>query len=105
MSARDDTPIAARSAGKFDHQAAMLSYVRARGTAPEDDILSACQAAEEAHVELHGDDSTDGADAPLILFFLVTAKRLRWRARPGGDPMNTPLLYSLTAREQRRGRP
>ena len=86
----------------FDATAAVLSYVAARGTAPEDDILTALEAAEAVHHERAGVDSYDHVDGVRLLFDLVTAGRLRWRDKPGhrGD-LSEPLLYSLSKREQR----
>lgn len=75
----------------------IFSYLRARGSAPEDDIIRVV----EARAEEYSDD-TDSGDVPRLLFDLVTAGRLRWRDAPGaaGD-LSVPLIYSLSAHEKR----
>lgn len=84
----------------FEPIVAVLSYIRARGSAPEDDILYALTAREEEHHERLGEDTYDGIDGPRLLFDLVQAGRLRWRDPPGGDGGGTkPLIYSLSRRE------
>ncbi len=76
----------------FDITAAILSYVAARGEAPEDDIITAIEAREE---EANGDTSRDGPDVAKLLARLVTERHLRWRAQPGKDDLTTPLLYRV----------
>ena len=80
----------------FDLTGAILAYVAARGSAPEDDILKVAEARAEEHSE-----DTDAGSAVEHLFELVTDGRLRWRLPRGGDPMSTPLIYSLSAQEKR----
>lgn len=86
----------------FDPTATILSYIAARGTAPEDEILRALEAAEEAHYERAGVGSYDNADGPRLLFDLVDQHRLGCHDKPGhrGD-LSEPLLYSLFVSERR----
>lgn len=95
-------------APSFDAVGAVLSYLRARGSAPEDDILTMLAAREEEHLErhetsVHGSAAGASLCAVRLLADLVTAGRLRWRDAPGkkGDP-SAPLIYSIAAREKRR---
>ena len=87
----------------FDATAAVLSYLFARGSAPENDIICAVAAREEEHHERLGEDAFHAVDVPLLLFQLVQAGRLHWRDPPGGDAGGTlPLIYSLSKRDRRR---
>jgi hypothetical protein len=81
---------------EFDANTAILTYVAQQGSAPENEIIRAIEAAETDHYERLGVESFDCADIPLLLFKLVQAKRLNWREPPGGDALGTkPLLYSI----------
>lgn len=80
----------------FDANTAILTYVARQGSAPENEIIRAVEAAETEHYERLGVESFDCADVPLLLFKLVQANRLDWREPPGGDALGTkPLLYSI----------
>jgi len=84
----------------FDATAAILSYVRARGSAPEDAILRAVEAREEEHHERLGEDSYENVNLVGLLAELVETRRLRWREATGrkGD-LSAPLIYALSRRE------
>ena len=84
----------------FDATAAILSYVRARGSAPEAAIVRAVEAREEEHHERLKEDSYENVNLVGLLAELAETRRLRWREAPGrkGD-LSAPLVYSLSRRE------
>jgi hypothetical protein len=72
----------------FDAVGAVLSYVRARGSASEEDVLRALHAREEEHEERRGEREWPVAEKPLaglqLLASLVADGRLI-RAMEGGE--------------------
>lgn len=78
----------------FDPISAIMAYLRARGSAPEDDIARVVEAREEEH---YGEGSYEPTNTSQVLFRLVRSKRLRWRGQRG---LTAPLTYSI--REARR---
>lgn len=72
----------------FDAVGTVLSYVGARGAAPEDDVLRVLRAREEEHEERRGEREWPVAEKPLaglqLLASLVADGRLI-RAMEGGE--------------------
>lgn len=75
----------------FDPTTAILSYLNARGSAPEDDIIRVVEAREE---EAFGDATYTPVVVPWLLHELVACGCLLWRDPPGGDGTG-PLVYSI----------
>lgn len=59
----------------FNAVQATLSYVRARGAAPEDDVLRAVQAHEEEHAERIGEDSPGAKPLAVLRVILALVTR------------------------------
>lgn len=82
----------------------ILALLRHGRRPPEDEIIRAVEAAQEAAETAAGNDSWDVLDVPLLLFRMVTARRIDWHDPPGGDGEGTlPLLYSLVQTEAAAG--
>lgn len=84
----------------FDAVSAVLSYIRARGFASEDDILRALHAREQEHEERHGDRDWPVGAKPLaglrLLADLVKDGRLIRTITEGAVIYTHPRLGDAT---------